>query len=261
MNFFQTNSQIPFRADLKSLVAGDPVQQFIMTNYLYNFRGHSDFTIFHWQFVRIRQILKVIDVNDLKKMRILDVGGGFGHIGAFFAQLGAEVISIEGRRINCNMANIIHKDQDNFSSICLNVHQDESEIIKLGNFDFIICFGFFEVLHTIENLIGIFSKITKSVFCETIVVDSIDPNCTVKVDWSELSGDKDYDDRPVGDNKVATIFSPAYIQVVFEKFGFKHWNLFTKALNTQRHWYEWEHKNTGKVQMKPCLRRFWLFSK
>jgi hypothetical protein len=202
----------------------------------------------------MKRISKVLDVypGEFKGLRILELGGGFGDIGAFFASLGAEVLSLEGRRFNQRFASIKHRDIPGFKSEVYNLEED---FTHFGKFDLIINFGFLEMVTKIESVMDCCTKMSDAVFVETMVMDSTDPKKMIYVDM----GHKDNDD-PLGGLSARP--SPYFIEAFFEDKGFKTQRLFHKDLNTDfgtNHVYDWVHTNSE--QLRNENRRFWYFTR
>lgn len=68
-----------------------PVEKFSQLTAISHFSGPYQL----WRTSRINQILELFSIEELSSFRIFEVGGGNCEIGAFFADLGAEVISLE----------------------------------------------------------------------------------------------------------------------------------------------------------------------
>ena len=58
-------------------------------------------------------------IDYFKNKNVLELGGGHGEIGAFFAELGANVLCLDGREQNVNFANLKHRKLNNFKCITI----------------------------------------------------------------------------------------------------------------------------------------------
>lgn len=232
-------------ADLK---AGDPLDWFVVSNYHFMYQGHFHTHYDEWRMRRIRKVLELYG-GDFSGKRILEIGGGIGDIGAFFARLGATVCSLEGRVVNRQLAAIKFRAIPGFQSVACDVEEDFSH---LGRFDLIINFGLIEVVKDIDNVMECCCRMSDHVFLETMVCDSTDPDKIVYVDM-----DPDGVDHPMYGKSARP--SPFYIERFFEKKGFAIQRAFHADLNTHYHAYDWEHRNSAEINNRN--RRFWYFTK
>ncbi|MGY9014959.1 MAG: methyltransferase domain-containing protein [Rhodospirillales bacterium] len=225
------------------------IDSFILINYQHLRHGHFNHHYVEWRMKRVRKILEIYDVDFFRNKKILEIGGGLGDIGGFLAELGADVTSIEGRRVNRNFANLRFRNLANFKSIDCNCEED---FTHLGNFDLVINFGLLEVVRDAKSVIECCAKISNDILLETMVCDSSDPDKIVLVDM-----DKEGIDNPI--YGVGARPSPAYIEKLFNDRGFTVDRYFDRDLNTAIHCYDWLPQDDGKVTDN--FRRFWRFKK
>lgn len=185
--------------------------------------------------------------------------GGIGDIGAFFAALSATVVSAEYRTANRNFASIRWRKLANFQSVPFDGEQDFSDIVRFsstGHYDLILALGFLEVVQNVDNVIRCSTEIGDHVVLETMVCDSTDPQKIVFVEMGSA-----LNDHPIRGKSARP--SPAYIERVFEEFGWSTNRYFHADLNTPVHRYDWQHKDDGSVDRasKMNRRRFWHFRK
>jgi SAM-dependent methyltransferase len=225
-----------------------PVDKFILLNLLFNYRSHFSPHYVDWRMRRINKVLEIYGL-DFKDKKILELGGGLGDIGAFFAELGATVVSAEGRVANRNFANLRYRDIPTFKSVPCNLEEDFTD---LGRFDLIINFGLLEVVKDVRHVLECCTKMSDKVVLETLVCDSLDPNHVV---FREL--DTAGRDNPL--SGISSQPSPLLIENFFTERGFKVDRYFTADLNTYKHRYDWEHANNGYVD--DSIRRFWNFTR
>ena len=236
---------------IAKLKVSDPLDWFIQSHYLFKsnslFHRHYD----QWRMQKIRKVLEVFP-GEFEGLKILELGGGLGDIGAFFASLGAEVLSLEGRRINQRFASIKHRKVPGFKSVICNLEED---FTQFGKFDLILNFGLMEVIRHIDNVMHCCSEMSDRVFVETMVMDSSDPEMILYVKM-----DPSLDDNPM--SGFSSRPSPFMIEKFFEDRGFRTQRLFDSDLNTDygtSHIYDWTHKNDDEVLDK--YRRFWYFTR
>ena len=141
----------------------DPIDRYITEQYIIStpanhFHHHYD----EWRGRRIAKILELHGL-DFQGLKILELGGGHGDIGAFFASLGAEVVSAEARAYNRNFANIKYRNIPSFQSVDCNL---ETDFTHLGHFDLIINFGFLEVVEDASLVIDCCTRMSDNIFLE-----------------------------------------------------------------------------------------------
>ena len=249
MNQIQRRSSISLSGDCA-------VDRFIKQNFLYFYDGHFSEQYKEWRMRRIRKLLEVYGV-DFEGKRILELGAGIGEIGSFFAELGAEVVGLEGRAVNCNLAKLRFRHLRNYE---IRQHNLEDGIGGLGHFDLIINFGLIEVIKNFEALIQDCMDLSSVIFLETMVCDSEDPYDVVYVNMSA----ERCDDWPL--SNISPRPSPAFIERLFCEKGYTVQRYFDRDLNvcphdfgSNSHCYDWPHKNDKSAEEK--LRRFWCFVK
>ena len=231
----------------------DPINSFILGK---NQSDEGHFNLLTYGELRTRRISKILEIfgTDFKGQKILELGGGTGEMGAFFASLGADVVSAEYQQQNRDFANIKYGSIKNFKSIFFDA---EKKFTSLGRFDLIICTSFLEVIQDLDNVIKNMVQMTDNVILETQVSDSIDPLFIRYVERGNTT-----DTCVVG--KLGSQPSPAYIERVFIEHGWTFDRHFTKDLDTKVFDFSWEHKNDGAEDSYPgprALRRFWHFKK
>jgi methyltransferase family protein len=226
---------------------GDPIDWYVTGSHFYFDQSHFHDHYIEWRIRRLRKIMEIFG-TDFAGKRILEVGGGLGDMGAFFAAMGATVVSLEGRAVNQQFANLKYRNLPNFKSIVFDAEQD---FTHLGRFDLILNLGFLEVVTEVDHVMDCCCRMSDHIFVETMVCDSLDPNKVILVDW--LPG---YIDHPLRGKGARP--SPFYIERFFELRGYATRRAFDVDLNTYMHIYDWKHENHGTADN---YRRFWYFSK
>ena len=137
------------------LVHLSPVDRFVAEHFIYFANGHFDRTYDGWRMRRVRKLMEVYGI-EFQGKRILELGAGLGDIGSIFAELGAEVVGLEGRAANCNLARLRFRGLKNYQVIQFNLEQDFSQF---GRFDLIINFGLND---NVSNTLRRYWSFTKS---------------------------------------------------------------------------------------------------
>ena len=229
-----------------------PIEQHVFLSTIYNKAG-----LFHpfyedWRIKRINKILEQYGIDYLKNKNILELGSGHGDIGAFFAELGAKVLCLEGRIQNVNFANLKHRKIEKFKCLQFNLENDFSEF---GRFDSIINFGLLYHLKNVDVHLNCCFKMSDDILFESVVCDSTDAykiffcDENKKVDEESLEG---IGSRP----------SPFYIERIAKENNFDVIRYFSEELNSGTQFiYNWEHKDNNRLGENFKLRRFWRFKK
>jgi SAM-dependent methyltransferase len=226
-----------------------PIEKHIISNSIYNSTGLFDNHYEEWRMRRINKMLELKGIDYFKDKTILELGGGHGDIGAFFAELGAEVLCLEGRIQNVNFARLKHRKINNFQCKQFDLEKD---FLEWGHFDIIINFGLLYHLkkEKVNNHIKCCIKMSDEIFLETVVLDSM---YNTIIDYGDPQGN----DEAV--NSSGNRMSSSYIENIFEQNEFKIIRCFTKDLDTTLHNYSWKPKYDNRVAKN--LRRFWFFEK
>jgi SAM-dependent methyltransferase len=209
-----------------------PVERYCTLSTFQRFTGDYEL----WRVNRIRKVLHTLGADwEWKGKRVLELGCGFGDIGAFFADAGANVVSVEGRIENLSIAKLRFRNLPNLQFVQRDL---EKSFVDLGRFDVIIHFGLLYHIENIDENVRMCAAMSDQVFLETEVLDSQDPN---KVTVLQEDANN-YDNGLAG--RVSMI-SPFYIKRLFEEAGMTVEISSDKALNAGPHVYDWQHKNDG----------------
>ena len=221
-----------------------PVDRFCALSTTQHFTGHYEI----WRTKRIHKILEYYG-TDWTGRKVVELATGFGDIGAFFASLGAEVVCIEGRIHNINIAKIRFANLKNITFMHYNLEDDFS---GLGRFDLAIHFGLLYHIRNYEQNLACTATLSDNIVLETEVVDSFDPHKVVMFEEN-----KEHRDRSI----IGWGFrcSPFFIKEFFENKGFDVDIVNDRWLDTPTHNYSWEHKNDGSHQAN--RRRFFRIVK
>jgi len=232
--------------NMSALRRENPIDWYVMGSHYFFENGHFHDHYVEWRIRRLRKIMEIFGA-DFAGKRILEIGGGVGDMGAFFAAMGATVISLEGRLVNQQFAALKYRELSNFQSI---VFDAEEDFTHLGRFDLILNLGFLEVITKVDHVLDCCCRMSDHVFVETMVCDSLDPDEVAIVDF--IPGI----DHPLHGKGARP--SPGYIERFFELHGYATRRAFDSDLNTYMHVYDWNHEDRGAIDN---YRRFWYFSK
>ncbi|MDK9699926.1 MAG: class I SAM-dependent methyltransferase [bacterium] len=166
----------------------------------------------------------------LRGLRVLDLGGGVGHLAQWLLTAGARVFTTDVRAENIARAKVLYPT---LRSEVADVERDE--LTKLGEFDAVFAYG---LLYHLENPFLALRKIAalhpKLVMLETIISDSALP----MLGLAEETGT--YSQAVAG---VAVRPSPAWIAMALNRVGFAH--VYGAALPPDHIDYKFEWKNDG----------------
>jgi len=205
-----------------------------------------------WRIVRINKILEIFGIDYFNGKTILELGGGHGDIGAFFAALGAKVTCLEGRTQNINYARLKHRNQSNITFEQCDLDQ---AFPARGTFDLILNFGLVYHLQKVETHLERCFQLANNIVLETVVHDSLDPHAIVF-----CAEESHVNEQAIGG--VGSRPSPSYVERIAVQHGFAVNRHFTSDLNVgDQFLYDWEHQNNGDLGPPWQLRRFWHFNK
>jgi len=204
------------------------------------FAGHDH----EWRRKRIRAIVGRYGADWFDGARVLELGCGFGDIGAALTTLGADVTLAEGRPEHVS---VIADRYPGLPVDRLAVYDAEGPWPFTDRFDLVVNMGLVcHVDNWQRSIIGSLRSADRVVL-ETEVCDSDDPYLVVKTveegpDQS-LSG---VGSRPSG----------AAVEHLLRTEGFRFERIADNRCNAAFHRYDWPARNTGGWE--PGLRRFWF---
>jgi SAM-dependent methyltransferase len=238
-----------------------PIDKHIFYNGVMNKRGLFHESYDNWRVRRCNKILESYGIEFFKDKKILELGAGHGEIGAFFAELGSQVLCLDGRINNVNFARLKHRKIANIQFEQFNLENDFS---SFGKFDLIINFGLIYHLRNVESHLNCCFAATKDMVAETVVCDSTDPHKIVF-----CAGRPEVDEESV--EGTGSRPSPHFIERIAQENNFEIVRHFTADLNSGQEspagyqfLYDWDHKNDGSFNADfqgRDLRRFWRFRK
>lgn len=215
-------------------------------------RGLHDRTYLDWRARRIEKVLEIYGVEFFEGVRVLELGCGHADIGAFFADIGAEVLCVDGRIRNINHAKLRHRGVPRLAFECMDLERD---FASLGRFDLILNFGLVYHLREVDAHLACCFGMADEIVLETVVCDSRDPDRILfrdehaEIDEEALNG---VGSRP----------SPFYIERLARAAGLDVERHFSADLNAGGLFrYDWEHSDDGAANDDFGNRRFWRLSR
>jgi SAM-dependent methyltransferase len=199
-----------------------------------------------WRARRIAAILDEYGHRFFGGKRILEVGAGFGAIGAFFAMLEADVTCIEGRAENVRVL----RSRYPFVKA---VHHDLAEGLPGQDiYDVLIHMGVLYHLPEAEPALRAACHRCQHMVLETEVADSDDPNLVLSAKEYAYG----YDQSLVG---LGSRPSPAFVERILKEEGFSFSRITDGRCNWELNVYDWPVTNSR--QFRNGLRRMWFARK
>jgi 2-polyprenyl-3-methyl-5-hydroxy-6-metoxy-1,4-benzoquinol methylase len=229
----------------------NPIDRHVLLSSVYGRSGLYDSFFEGWKIRRIDKILELYGIDYFKNKSVLELGCGHGDIGAFFAELGANVLCLDGRAQSVNFANLKHRKVNNFKCLQCNLENDFTEF---GKFDLIINFGLLYHLKNVTEHLNYCFKMSDDIMLETAVCDSADP---YKIFF--FDEEKDIDVNAL--EGIGSRPSPFFIERIAQENNFEGIRYFSADLNYDNFFYDWEHKNDDPGSKNITLRRCWRFKK
>lgn len=202
------------------------------------FRGH--YTL--WQEKRVTAIIEYYHPLWFKGKKILELGCGYGDIGAVFTALGADVTCSDAREEHLE---VLKTKYPHIKTIKANI---ECEWPFEERYDLILHLGVLYHLNDINYSLERSINSADHVILETEVCDSDDHNTVIKIVEDKASYDQSFTghgSRP----------SARYIEQFVEKYGASFERISGNECNSLFHQYNWEVQ--GSAEWRHGLRRFW----
>jgi len=187
-----------------------------------------------WRDQRIRCIVDHYGKDFFKGKKLLELGCGYGDIGAYFAKLGAKVTCLDARQEHLE---VLKRRYPFLKAVQADL--DNEWPFKKDEFDIILHLGTLYHLQYVDRPLVDVCQSTKHLVLETEVCDSDDPEMII------YTKERGYDQAF---NKTGIRPSGAYIEKILKICGMKFKRLKTSNYDTEDHKYNWEIRNTGKWQ-------------
>lgn len=201
-----------------------------------------------WRAKRIQAILDNYGHRFFENKKILELGAGYGAIGAFFSILGADVLCLEGRESNVR---VIQKRYPFLKALKF----DLAEGIPpggAGKYNVIIHMGVLYHLPHPEKSLREACRKCDDLILETEVADSDDPNLIINAHEKSYVYDQALDGvgcRP----------SPAYVERILKEENMSFTRIEDGRCNWEFHSYDWP--ITNSKQSRSGQRRMWFAKK
>ena len=197
-----------------------------------------------WRENRIQVIEEYYTPFFFKDKTLLELGSGYGDIGAHFSNLGAIVTCVEGRPEHIEIGK---KKYPNLNFICADLEKQTS----FGYYDIILNMG---VLYHIRNIKETIMQNCND--CSHMVLESEVINFTsLNVFFDAEEG---YDQAI---NGYGSRFSTYYIENILNNCNVKYIMCKDGRLNHNMHSYDWEPKNTKDYNYNIGQRAFWFIER
>ena len=119
-----------------SRIAQTPVDAFIEQSFLHSNWGHFHSSYEMWVQRRVQKLFQTYGL-EFQGKKVLELGSGIGSIGSVLCDLGADVVGLEGRTTNCNIAKLRFRNLKNYGIVQWDLEQD---FRHFGRFDLIVNF-------------------------------------------------------------------------------------------------------------------------
>jgi hypothetical protein len=200
------------------------------------FKCHYD----NWTKSRMLAIKKYINVESFMNKTLLELGGGYGHNGNQFYNLGCKVTSSDAR------VEHLQNGKKEYPHIDFEIIDcDKNKINK--KYDIILHWGLLYHLREIEVHLKNVCENCNIILLETEVADSDDDN------FYFITQEEGYDQAY---NNCGIRPSEKYVEKVLSNNGFKYFMIKDSVVNSDFHIYDWEITNTRT--WRGGLRRFWI---
>jgi SAM-dependent methyltransferase len=208
------------------------------------FGGHYE----EWRNKRIKAIIDHYGPDFFRNKRVLEVGCGYGDIGAAIAARGAIVTCSDARQEHLDVVKQRHPSVE-----VLKADMDSARPIS-GKWDVLIHMGLLYHLGNPETALIDACSLTDYLVLETEVCDSDDAHFLVRLTDLENAGVSGAYDQAF--NIVGARPSAAFVERVITSCGMTFDRQWSSSCNSSFHEYDWTPKNDGS--WRHGLRRMWF---
>lgn len=196
-----------------------------------------------WQYARIRFLTNKYPLDYWNNKSILELGSFNGVIGDYFRDIGANVLSVEGREHNVARIN------REFPKLRTSIYNLDTRDWKFGRYDIIINFGLFYHLENFheEHLINCLNN-CETLFLETVIYDSYDDEL-----YSRNESGHGQSLSNIGKTPTTN-----FIENILRDHNAKFIKFSDPELNGGHQKYDWIDKNSK--QFNENNRRFWIIN-
>jgi cyclopropane fatty-acyl-phospholipid synthase-like methyltransferase len=202
------------------------------------FNDHYD----EWRAKRIAAIENHYGTEFFKGRTLLEIGCGYGDIGAYFERLGAIVTCSDAREEHLARCSQLHP---NVTTLCVDLDKEW----PFQKYDIILHMG---VLYHLKDYKATIKKAFDS--CDHLALETEVLNTT---ETKAVSTNEDGYDQAF--NGVGVRPSPKAVEETLDECGFTYEMITDNRCNSRFHIYDWEVDDSGV--WKHGLRRFWFCKK
>jgi SAM-dependent methyltransferase len=206
----------------------------------------ADYQDDDWTRKKIKTIIEHYGHRFFYNKRVLDLGCGYGDIGAAFARLGADVLCVDARQSNLD---IIQKKHPYLKTLRADLDNDWPIDIS---YDIIISLDLLCHLKNFEKHFTDICSRGEHIILETEVCDSNDPNLHIPI-FEEKSI------PTLSFNGIGSILSSSHIEARLAALGAEYKKITDSKLNSGSYKYDWATLNTNSRQS--TNRRLWFIHK
>lgn len=196
-----------------------------------------------WRQKRIAVIIKHYGEDFFIGKKILELGCGYGDIGAVFSKMGADVICSDARQEHLN---VVKKRYPHIKTLLLDL---DKKWVSSEYFDLIIDMGVLYHLENYKNHLEDVAKHADHIILETEVVDSSNPDFVTYT--QELGFDQAFNGRGCRP-------SSSNIERILKENNLSYQRYDSPELNSGFHCYDWKETNSGT--WVHGQRRLWFIS-
>ncbi|MDP1835919.1 MAG: class I SAM-dependent methyltransferase [Chlamydiales bacterium] len=206
--------------------------------------GYFDGPYEQWREARVQAIEDFYGADFFKGKTLLEVGCGYGDVGAHFEKLGAIVTCSDAQSeyeaiIRARYPNVDFKAADFQGPWPLDDH-----------YDIIIHMGVLNRMHNPSYTISQACQHCTHLILEADCINSFDPNA---IQYRQLAN-HDFN------GGLGSFVSPAYVERCLNDFGFMRWMIPDGRCNSGYWYYDSPLTNTGSYNV-PGYRRMWFCQK
>jgi len=191
-----------------------------------------------WRAKRIRKIIEIYGIDFFAGKTVLELGSGHSDIGAFFAELGATVTCLEGRKDNHAFGRLRHR---NVPRLSIELFDVERDFTAFGRFDLIIDMGLLYHVPDCRTHLQQCFAMSDEIILETVVCDSADAEKCVILP-------EDSHELEEALNGTGSRPTQAFVERVAEEAGCRPTVYATADLNVGDEFvYDWKATNSGDL--------------
>ena len=203
------------------------------------------------ELARLANLFAHVDLEAWRGKKVLEVGAGFGRLGAALSEMGLDVTSSDGRP-----QQVERMKREGRSAFVLDL--DEKGIDGAGDFDIVLAFGVLYHLSKPAQFLASCGRNADILLLETAVTDLSAPELPMVAEHS-----KGWRGQDQALNTTGCRPSPAWVEQECERAGFDVARDISSAIgNWEIGHFDWQPRNDGKSRRgRANLRKMWVFEK